>query len=76
LCKAERLFKRGETSARSIVDLVLSELARQPLAQIEYVKLCDAETLAEVDEASAPVVLAMAVRIGKARLIDNRVFKR
>lgn len=76
LCKAERSFKRGETSARLIIELVLSELAKQPLANVEYVKLCDAETLAELDEIRGTAVLALAVRLGRARLIDNRLLGR
>ena len=73
LCKAERLFKRGETSAQGIVQIALGELQKEPLAAIEYIKLCDAETLDEIEQIAGPAVLALAVRIGKARLIDNRV---
>jgi pantoate--beta-alanine ligase len=75
LCKAERLFRRGETAAAAIVNLVAAELGKEPLADIEYVQLCDAETLDQVAELRAPAVLALAVRIGKARLIDNRMLK-
>jgi pantoate--beta-alanine ligase len=73
LCKAGRLFKRGETSARAIEQMALTELQKEPLATVEYVKLCDAESLEEIDVIGKPAVLALAVRIGKARLIDNRV---
>jgi pantoate--beta-alanine ligase len=73
LCKAERLFKRGEKSAAPILRLVTTELQKESLAQVEYVKLCDGETLDDVDEIDGRAVLALAVRIGKARLIDNRV---
>jgi pantoate--beta-alanine ligase len=73
LCKAERLFKRGETSAQGIVQIALGVLQKEPLAAIEYIKLCDAETLDEIEQITGPAVLALAVRIGKARLIDNRV---
>jgi pantoate--beta-alanine ligase len=76
LCKAERLFKRGETLAQDIVQIAFSELHKEPLAAIEYVKLCDAETLEDIERIEAPAVLALAVRIGKARLIDNRVLAR
>ena len=75
LCKAECLVRRGETSAAAIIHLVTKELQGEPLANVEYVKLCDAETLDEISEIRAPAVLALAVRIGKARLIDNRVLK-
>jgi len=75
LCQAERLFRRGETAAAVIVQLVAVELGKEPLAAVEYVRICDAETLDQVAELRAPAVLALAVRIGKARLIDNRVLK-
>ena len=73
LCKAERLFIRGETSAQALIRLALAELAKEPLAKVEYVNLCDAETLDDVETIDDPAVLALAVRIGRARLIDNRV---
>jgi len=75
LCKAERLFRRGETAAAAIVNLVAAEIAKERLATVEYVQLCDAETLDEVSDIGASALLALAVRIGKARLIDNRVLK-
>ena len=76
LCRTERLFKRGELSARVLVRNALAELEKEPLTNVEYVKLCDAETLDEIDVIDAAAVLALAVRIGKARLIDNRVLQR
>lgn len=76
LCKAERLFRRGETSAQALFRLVRGELEKEPLAKVEYVKLCDAETLDEIENTDDTAVLALAVRFGKARLIDNRVLTR
>jgi pantoate--beta-alanine ligase len=73
LCKAERLVKRGETSAKAIVRLARSELEQEPLATIEYVEIRDAETLEEINNIERAAVLALAVHIGNARLIDNRV---
>jgi pantoate--beta-alanine ligase len=73
LCKAERLVKRGESTAAVVVRLVRSELEKEPLVAPEYVKLCDAETLDEIDRIEQRAVLALAVTIGKARLIDNRI---
>ena len=75
LCKAERLVRRGEVTAAKIVDRVRAELDNEPLVAVEYVKLCDVETLDEVAALGEPALLALAVRIGKARLIDNRVLK-
>jgi len=76
LCKAERLFKRGELSARALVRNALAEIEKEPLASVEYVRLCDAEKLDEIAVIDDAAVLALAVRIGRARLIDNRVFQR
>jgi pantoate--beta-alanine ligase len=75
LCKAEHLVRRGETHAAAIVDRVRAELDKEPLVAVEYVKLCDVETLDEIEAVDKPALLALAVRIGKARLIDNRVLK-
>lgn len=76
LCKAERLVRRGETSAQSLLSLVRAELAKEPLADVEYVKLCDSETLIDIETIHRTALLALAVRFGKARLIDNRVLTR
>jgi len=76
LCKAERLFQRGETSAQAILQRARAEVDKEPLARLEYLKLCDAETLDDIETIDDSAVLALAARIGKARLIDNRVFAR
>lgn len=76
LCKAERLLRRGETSAQALIGRVAAELAKEPLAKVEYVKLCDPETLEEIEHIDGAALLALAVRFGKARLIDNRVLVR
>ena len=76
LCKAERLLRRGESSAQSLLSLVSAELAKEPLANLEYVKLCDPETLMDLESVDRTALLALAVRFGKARLIDNRMLTR
>lgn len=76
LCKAERLLRRGESSAQSLLSVVSAELAKEPLAKLEYAKLCDPETLIDIERVDRSALLALAVRFGKARLIDNRVLTR
>jgi len=76
LLKAKCLVKQGETDGTLIAGLVTAEIEKEPLVQTEYVKLCDPETLEEVDRIYDTAVLALAVRIGKARLIDNTILKR
>lgn len=75
LCKAEKLVRRGETSAAALLRVVVAELGQEPLAQLEYAKLCDADTLQEIDRVQGSAILALAVRFGRTRLIDNRVIK-
>ena len=77
LRRAECLVRRGVVSAAAIAEAVTAELQSEPLAMIEYVTLSDVETLPEeVEQIRASAVLALAVRIGKTRLIDNKVLVR
>jgi pantoate--beta-alanine ligase len=50
---------------------VRRRIEKEPLAAIEYVELRDAETLAEAPRVARAAVLAIAVRFGGTRLIDN-----
>lgn len=76
LGRAECLVRRGEASAKTIIEAVTAELENEPLATVEYVTISDVETLEEVEQIGDSAVLALAVRIGKTRLIDNRVLVR
>ena len=52
----------------------LDVLAAEPLAAVEYVSAANAQSLAELHEpAREGVLLSLAVRIGRTRLIDNLV---
>jgi pantoate--beta-alanine ligase len=75
LSRGACLVKRGETQARVISDAVRAEIEKEPLAKVEYVTLCDSATLETVEELQEAALLALAVRIGKTRLIDNRILK-
>jgi pantoate--beta-alanine ligase len=72
---AEALARQGERRAKIILDRVTGELQKESLARIDYVSLIDAESLQDMDQLERPAVLALAVRIGKARLIDNQILK-
>jgi pantoate--beta-alanine ligase len=68
---AEARFASGERRASALVAAARAPIEQAPLARIEYVEMRDGETLAEIDAAAAPAVLAMAVFFGRTRLIDN-----
>lgn len=76
LTAAGAAYRRGERSARAIRQTVLALLEQEPLARIEYVSIADLETLEEIEGAiERPVLISLAVHIGKARLIDNLILQ-
>jgi pantoate--beta-alanine ligase len=75
LSRARELFLQGERSSRVLIDTVRGIIEKEPCAAVDYIKVCDIETLQDIDTITVPAVMALAVKIGKARLIDNIVLK-
>lgn len=75
LRKAESLVLGGERESKRIIDAVRAEIEKEPLARVEYVQLCHPQSLEEVKKIEGETLLALAVWVGKARLIDNTVLK-
>lgn len=75
LREAESLVRRGERQGKPILDAVRQEIGKASLARIEYVHLCHPSSLEEVEKIDDEALLALAVWIGKARLIDNTILK-
>jgi pantoate--beta-alanine ligase len=73
LTLAQKLFAGGEKDAKAILKQMTALIGQQPLADIEYISIADAETLEELDKVKPPALFSMAVRFGKTRLIDNVV---
>jgi pantoate--beta-alanine ligase len=73
LTLAQRLHTEGEKDAAAIRRKMADLIKKEPLAQIDYISIADAETLEELDVVKPPALVSMAVRIGKTRLIDNVV---
>jgi pantoate--beta-alanine ligase len=72
LCAARDRYAEGEREAEALRAAMRAVLATEPLAAVDYVSAADAETLRECEGTiSNTVLLSMAVRIGRARLIDN-----
>lgn len=67
---AERLA-HGERDGRQLASALSAYLAAEPLAHRDYVAVCDPQTLQDVDNIPAQVLVALAVHVGKTRLIDN-----
>jgi len=74
LALAEARYAEGERDPAVLRALVQDHIAAQPLGDIDYIELVDAEELVPVyGLLTRPAVLALAVRFGRTRLIDNRV---
>ena len=62
-------------SAKTVKKVITDEINREPLARIDYVEISDLETLQPTDSTNG-VLVAVAVYIGKTRLIDNFIIER
>jgi|YNPNPStandDraft_1061719.scaffolds.fasta_scaffold18924_3 pantoate--beta-alanine ligase len=71
LQRAQEAVAAGERDARKLQQAVTAFIRSEPLARIDYVAVVDPQTLEEVSEVAGPTLLALAVHIGPARLIDN-----
>ena len=67
----EKLVREGETDADKLVSEMKACIEAEKLAKIDYVSAVDAVTMESVHRIARPVLVAMAVYIGKTRLIDN-----
>ena len=71
LLAARARWESGERSADVLRAVVGEEIAREPLARVDYVSCADGTTLAELQWVTGAVLLSLAVRLGSTRLIDN-----
>ncbi|NER38202.1 MAG: bifunctional pantoate--beta-alanine ligase/(d)CMP kinase [Oscillatoria sp. SIO1A7] len=75
LARAELAFRGGDRSCKSIVEVVKSHLAANKAIDLEYVELVEPETLNPIDKVEEAGLLALAAKVGSARLIDNIVLR-
>ena len=67
----KKLVEAGEKDAKAVKDAITAEINKEPLAKIDYVDVVDFDTITPVDEIKGTTLVAIAVYIGKTRLIDN-----
>lgn len=73
LTLAQKLWSQGEKDTQAIRQQMTELIQKQPLANIEYISIANAETLDELDRVKPPALVSLAVKIGRTRLIDNVV---
>lgn len=72
----ENMAKNGENDAEKIVGKMKELINMEPMARIDYVEAVDAISIKPVKKMDGAVLVAMAVYIGKTRLIDNFIFEK
>lgn len=69
------LIENGETDAKAVIKAITDSINTEPLAKIDYVDVVDFDTITPVDKIGKSVLVAIAVYIGKTRLIDNFIIE-
>lgn len=72
---AQRMWSQGEKDAEKIRRAMIQHIKKQPLANIDYVSIADAETLEELKEIKPPALVSLVVKIGRPRLLDNIILE-
>ncbi len=73
LQEAEARIIEGETCTEVVREEIRQRISSESNGKIDYVEIRKADNLAAVDSIDCPVVIALAVRFGTTRLIDNIV---
>ena len=68
---AREMFSQGEKDAQKMREAVEKLILSHPFTEIDYINICDPMSLEDVDRIEGKALLALAVQVGKARLIDN-----
>lgn len=71
LKEGRKLVDAGEKDAAKVKKAITDIIEKEPLAKIDYVEVVDWNTLEPVERIDGPILTAIAVYIGKTRLIDN-----
>ena len=75
LKKGLETIKAGERNSKKIIDIITKSLESEPLARIDYVSIVDNLNIQYIDKIEGEILCAIAVYIGKTRLIDNFIYK-
>lgn len=67
----QELVKNGERDSAKLMEAMCENISKEPLARIDYVDVVSMDTIEKIDTLQGMVLVAVAVYIGKTRLIDN-----
>jgi pantoate--beta-alanine ligase len=74
LKSAQTAIESGIIEASRIISKTKEFISSHPETQIDYVTICDPETLEDIQVINRPALMALAVKVGSTRLIDNMIF--
>ncbi len=69
--EGERLVKSGERDAKKVITAMEDIIQTEPLAKIDYIEIVDSESIEKINTLQGRMLAAIAVIIGRTRLIDN-----
>jgi len=74
LSLAQKLYDQGERSAAKIISEARQLIQNAPYTDIDYIKICDTETMKDIEKIEKNALIALAVKVSQTRIIDNHVF--
>jgi pantoate--beta-alanine ligase len=76
ICAAREAIRSGAFRADEIIARAKEVIEAEPQVQIDYVALCDPDSLEPINRLEKRGVILLAAKVGGVRLIDNRVVTR
>ncbi len=73
LQKSKRMVEQGEKNSSHIIHEMTLFIHSHKESEIDYISICDPDTLDDIESITGPVLMALAVKVGKTRLIDNMI---
>ena len=72
----KEMIEQGETDATKVKNTICEKINTEPLAKIDYVEIVDFNSIEPVETIESSILTAIAVYIGKTRLIDNFIIEK
>lgn len=73
LQKTQQLRNDGESRSGRLIQEAERLILSHPGTAVDYIRICDPDTLEDMDAVDRPALMALAVKVGSVRLIDNRI---
>jgi len=73
LLQSRERIQKGEKKASALIREMATYINSQAETAIDYISICNPDTLDDVDQIEGPILVALAVKVGRTRLIDNMV---